>query len=561
MKDFMKGFQYPFFSIFLFILFAACSEIKKTDEERSANINTRIDAFDSTRSIVSKKLSEIFETDSLLIINQDTIKDTGSLANLYKRNQYQPFWLYEERVEDVLHILKQSSTDGLNPEDYLHSDLDETYKNYLNGGITSEEAMRLEIALSRSIFLYIKHMYNGKVNPVTIFPEWNYKPSASEVISDSMLVCYFKSDLDSLPVILRPHYKIYEVLRNNLKLVDSLGSQGVFMEKIPYVGNTLEYGDTSYTISAIKKRLQSTSEYNFDSIDDSFNKQLRESIKIFQTHVGLTSSGKIDKRTLDKLNFTVEEVRAALLVNMERFRWLPNDLPPEFILINIADYTLRHFKDSNVVYTESVIVGREYTSTPVFEAMMTYIEFNPYWTVPRSIAVKEILPSLKRNPNYLQSHNMDLFNGNTQVSIPNSFNNYTADNFPFTVRENPSPKNSLGQVKLMFPNPYSIYLHDTPGKYLFERDERSFSHGCIRLKDPLKFSLHLLSKQGITQAQIDKIIRNKKNYVISLKEKIPVMITYFTCYSKTGDPRVYFFKDIYGKDKNILQSLNAKIIP
>jgi murein L,D-transpeptidase YcbB/YkuD len=132
-------------------------------------------------------------------------------------------------------------------------------------------------------------------------------------------------------------------------------------------------------------------------------------------------------------------------------------------------------KSETETHTQVVLKADVFDSTRnnVSKALAKIIEFNPYWTVPRSIAVKEMLPSLKRSPNYLQSHNMDLFNGNTEVAIPGSFTNYTADNFPFTIRENPGPKNSLGQVKLMFPNPYSIYLHDTPGKYLFERDERS----------------------------------------------------------------------------------------
>ncbi|MGN6644999.1 MAG: L,D-transpeptidase family protein [Cytophaga sp.] len=548
--------------IFLILVVSSCSKEGKGEAEQAIEGNiSKVDAFDSIRDSVHKELSIFFDVDTVGY-KDDTAKNSSWLFDLnkiYKRNEYQPFWLYQERIEKALMLLHNAHSDGLNPEDYSYSDLKEKYAEYLNRNITTDEALRFELNITRATYFYIKHLYKGKVDPRTIFPNWNYKEPASEIISDSMLVCYFTSNLDSLPSILRPKYEIYEALRETLKQVDSLGGQAIYQEKIPYTGRTLVKGDTSYTIRSIKQRLQSTSEYNFDSLNNIFDEQLYESIKIFQIHVGVTPSGKLDKKTIDKLNFTAAEVRAAIRVNMERFRWLPSDLPHEFILVNIADYTLRHFVEKNVVYEESVIVGREYTSTPVFEAMMTYIEFNPYWTVPRSIAVNEMLPALKRNPDYLRSHNMNLFRGNTQAAIPNSFSSYTADNFPFTIRENPGPKNSLGQVKLMFPNPYSIYLHDTPGKYLFQQDERSFSYGCIRLKDPLKFALHILSRQGITQAQIDKIIRDKKNYVITLKEKMPVMLTYFTCYSKKGDGHLYFFKDIYGKDKMIIEALNAAV--
>ena len=545
--------------LFCFLIATSCSKKDQHGEAGQGTITAvKLDAFDSTREHVYEDIKRIFSTEAEAAGNYaDTV--FHPLSNLYKYNNYQPFWLYEERMVKILDILKSSYSDGLNPDDYAYETLKKLYATSLKDGINKDEAFGLEMAVSRSVLLYVTHLYKGKVDPRTVFPDWNYKEPASEVISDSMLVCYFTSNLDSLPAILRPKYEIYETLRETLKQVDSLGGQSIYQEKIPYTGRTLVKGDTSYTILSIKQRLQSTSEYNFDSLNNVFDEQLYESIKIFQKHVGVTASGKLDEKTIDKLNFTAAEVRAAIRVNMERFRWLPSELPHEFILVNIADYTLRHFVERDVVYEESVIVGREYTSTPVFEALMTYIEFNPYWTVPRSIAINEMLPSLKRNPNYLQSHNMDLFRGSVQVPIPASFSSYTADNFPFTIRENPGPKNSLGQVKLMFPNPYSIYLHDTPGKYLFQQDERSFSHGCIRLKDPLKFSLHLLSKQGITQAQIDKIIRDKKNYVITLKEKMPVMLTYFTCYSKKGDGHLYFFKDIYGKDKMIIEALNSKV--
>jgi murein L,D-transpeptidase YcbB/YkuD len=547
--------------IIVFCVFSVCSCSENAGKEKSENIKKdSADIFDSTRIHVQDKFLHIFSGGDFFLFDNDTINDTDPLADLYEHNNYKPFWLYQRRIKGILHIFKNAATDGLNPEDYQYSKLKQLYDDCLKDSITVHEALNLELTISRSVLLYVKHLYSGKVDPVTIFPEWNFTHPDSEIISDSMLVRYFTGNLDSLPIILRPKYEIYQALRRTLKLVDSLGSQAIYNEKIPYPEHTLVAGDTSFIIGSIKKRLQSTSEYNFDSLNNVFDLQLQESVQIFQTHVGLKASGKIDKRTIDKLNFTAEEVRAAILVNMERFRWLPNDMPKEFILVNIADYTLRHFIDKNVVYTESVIVGRAYTSTPVFQAMMSYIEFNPYWTVPRSIAVKEMLPSLKRNPDYLQQHNMDLFRGNAQVEIPESFINYTVANFPYTIRENPGPKNSLGQVKLMFPNPYSIYLHDTPGKYLFENDERSFSHGCIRLKDPLKFALHILSKQGVTQADIDKIIANKKNYVIPLKEKIPVMLTYFTCYSKRGDKHLYFFKDIYGKDKMIIEALKQKVV-
>ena len=151
---------------------------------------------------------------------------------------------------------------------------------------------------------------------------------------------------------------------------------------------------------------------------------------------------------------------------------------------------------------------------------------------------------------------MVLYQGADIVETPASFDSYTEKNFPFVIKENPGEKNSLGQVKFLFPNPYSIYMHDTPAKYLFDNDVRSFSHGCIRLHDPIKFANYLLSKEGFKPSQIQDILKSDKNYAIALKTKIPIMISYFTCYMKKGDSRLYFFSDIYGSDKKIINALD-----
>ncbi|MBC7451012.1 MAG: L,D-transpeptidase family protein, partial [Cytophagales bacterium] len=263
-------------------------------------------------------------------------------------------------------------------------------------------------------------------------------------------------------------------------------------------------------------------------------------------------------KTLNALNFTIPQLRNTVLANLERCRWLLHDLPDEYIWVNIADYTLVHVKNNKEIYKEAVIVGQEVHQTPVFEASMTYIEFNPYWTVPASIATKEILPQLQKNPDYLEKHNMQLFANNEPVATPSSFSSYSETYFPYTIKQEPGEKNSLGKVKFMFPNPYSIYMHDTPAQNLFDKDQRSFSHGCIRLHNPVDFAYHLLSPQGFSVKQISDKVYSEKNEIISLEKKIPVMIVYFTCYSKQGDKRMFFVKDIYGNDQKIVQLLLSK---
>ena len=197
-------------------LFFSCTPKEDYVKEKKKTIHVT-DAFDSARTSVQDKILHIFSGGDVYLLNGDTISETHSLAGLYAYNNYSPFWLNQKRIEDVLKILNLCYTDGLNPEDYQYSNLKSQYATCLKDGITPEEALNIEISVSHSVLLYVKHLYRGKVDPLTIFPNWNYKQPASEVVSDSMLVCYFTSNLDSLPAILKPKYEIYHSLRKKIK--------------------------------------------------------------------------------------------------------------------------------------------------------------------------------------------------------------------------------------------------------------------------------------------------------------------------------------------------------
>lgn len=554
--------------ILLIMGFYSCS--KKVQPSKSSS-KIKVDTIAKEKSIVPFLKKDLFEQTSVFVSNKVSyidannsgnkcfsvfISSTDSVFNLYKKNNYQLFWGSEKQFQDALEVLKDSKNEGLNPNDY-HVDLltreFETFKS--KDSLVIDDAVSLELLMSKSMYTYVNHLHFGRVNPVTIYPEWNYKRPSELVVSDSNLVDVFNKNVSNIANTFRPKIFFYQSLRNALVAADSLESFGFGSKQVPYVGRKLQKGDTSFVIAEIKKRLNATSQYDINTVDNVFNDELVSSIKIFQTHVGLKSTGVIDKITLNKLNYTPNEIRGTIRANMERCRWFSDDFDTEFILINIPDYTLTYFKNGKVDYSERVIVGRVMNQTPVFQSKIATVEFHPYWTVPRSIAVKEILPSLKKDPSYLEKHNMVLYENNEVVEAPASFNSYTEKTFPFVIKESPGAKNSLGQVKFLFPNPYSIYMHDTPAKYLFDKDVRSFSHGCIRLNNPIKFANYLLAKEGFKPSQIEEIMKSDENYAIALQTKIPIMISYFTCYMKRGDSRLYFFSDIYGSDKKIIDAL------
>jgi murein L,D-transpeptidase YcbB/YkuD len=350
---------------------------------------------------------------------------------------------------------------------------------------------------------------------------------------------------------------MYQELRKWFAVLDSMQKAGGEIAPIEYPGSPLRLGDSTHAVGILKKQMAGYG-YEFNSPDnDLFDEELDNAIKDFQMINGLDTDGICGKATYKALNISLDERLDIIRVNMERCRWIDNDLPQEFLLVNIADYHLYIFKNREIDYQCRVVVGKEFHETPVFTSDITYIVFNPTWTVPYSIASKEILPKLKKDPNYLQNRNMTLLRGQ-QVVNPSTvdFGQYSQRNFPFTIRQEPGPNNALGLVKFMFPNKYAVYLHDTPSKSYFERSERAFSHGCVRVKDPLILAEQLLGDRGYDSDKIASVIKSKKLQNVNLSEPMPVMLMYWTCYENEEDGRINFYRDVYGRDKKLLSELN-----
>jgi len=230
--------------------------------------------------------------------------------------------------------------------------------------------------------------------------------------------------------------------------------------------------------------------------------------------------------------------------------------PREFLLVNIADFHLYIFQDAVIDYTSRVVVGKEHHETPIFTSNIQYVVFNPTWTVPYSIATKETLPRLKRDPDYLSNRNMTLLRNGKEID-PYSidFSKYSVNNFPFTIRQEPGIYNALGRMKFIFPNKYSVYLHDTPSKSYFEKSERTFSHGCVRVQNPHLLAEQLLGDKGYDQEKIKEVLKTEKETIVHLENKMPVLLMYWTCYENHENGKMYFYKDVYNRDKVILDEL------
>ena len=227
--------------------------------------------------------------------------------------------------------------------------------------------------------------------------------------------------------------------------------------------------------------------------------------------MGLIPNGKPGKSTIDAMNVPIDRRIQQIMINLERLRWMPDRLVDNMILINIPEYVLHYYKNDSLAWNTNVVVGKEITKTVIFSGNMSNIVLNPYWNVPQSIMKKEIIPAMQKNPNYLDKNNMEIISKS-----------------PLSVRQKPGKNNSLGKLKFLFPNNYSIYLHDTPAKYLFSQNKRAYSHGCVRVENPVTLAKLLLTDQTQWLKKVDAILKTDKETWIPVKPPMPVFIVYFT---------------------------------
>ena len=284
-----------------------------------------------------------------------------------------------------------------------------------------------------------------------------------------------------------------------------------------------------------------------------FDAAVEEAVKRFQQRHGLDADGVVGRQTLAELNVPVEARIAQLRVNMERVRWIFRDLEPRFILVNIARYRVLLVENGEVVWSTRAVVGRPYRQTPLFRARMTYLEFNPTWTVPPTILREDLLPDIRRDPSVLQQRNMTVLDHQGRRVDPDTidWSSTTARNFRYMIRQEPGPENALGQVKFMFPNQYHVYMHDTPARGLFRRAARGFSSGCIRLERPFELADILLAGTQWDAAAV----ASGRTRVVNLPQPITVLIIYGTAVPEDG--RIHFADDIYRRDARLLAALDA----
>jgi murein L,D-transpeptidase YcbB/YkuD len=299
--------------------------------------------------------------------------------------------------------------------------------------------------------------------------------------------------------------------------------------------------------------------YQTDTLDNiyKYDEKAVDGIKKLQELFGYNTDGAIGKNTLKALNMPVKERISQLYVNMERMRWMPDSLEPLYVMVNIADFTLGAFRGSDTLITMRTIVGKNYRETPVFNSKITYLVMSPSWTVPPTIQRKDIIPEVSKSVGYLAGKNMKVFDSKGK-SIDPSTVNWRRDGMRYTIRQAPGASNALGKVKFMFPNKHNVYLHDTPTRELFKRDERTFSSGCIRIEKPFELAQLLMADMpDWTPERIRQSMNSGSERTVVLKSPVGVYIYYLTAWGGS-DGKIHYRSDIYERDKEMLKVLKDK---
>lgn len=436
----------------------------------------------------------------------------------------------------LVEYLRGVARDGLNPAVYAVPE--------------SASPALIETALSSALIRYAEDVGAGR--------GWRHEPEKFILRDPPDLLGVLNgaatvTDISTFADTLAPSAPEYRGLRRALasyrRIADAGGWNAIVARE------TIKPGHTGAEVAGLWQRLRTTGDIDQATpLPDTYGELLQQGVIRFQTRHGLAADGVVGRKTLAALNETVETRIRQIELNMERRRWMPDDLGETHIFVNLAGFELRAVRRGAIVESMPVIVGRPFRETPVFSDRISYMELNPTWTVPYKIATQDILPKLQSDPSYLSKNGFEVIHAGSATAVDPAridWNRFGRTNFPYQLRQQPGPLNALGQVKFMFPNKYAVYLHDSPARDLFAKDVRMFSSGCIRVERPIALAQFLLANDATWQPdRLHREVETGKTLVIRLRQTVPVHLSYITAWVD-NDGKVQFRDDVYRRDARL----------
>ncbi|MGL2966618.1 L,D-transpeptidase family protein [Flavobacterium sp. XGLA_31] len=473
--------------------------------------------------------------------------NSPTLTAFYQKFENETVWQSAKKRALILAELSQAENEGLNPSDYHIKKLNAFEKKF--SSLSDKEMVNYDLLLTYNLQKYIRHISQGKLNPMALYKNWELNPKKNDVVKillNSYKSTDFWASLDSC----KPQHLVYKRLKSALVLLNTFPKDT--LKKITFEAKIIP-NDTNNALLKIKQKLVYWNDLKKpDSLTNIYDSRTVTAIKKFQTRHGLAADGVIGKGTIAALNFTKEQRRQQIVANLERWKWYQQDLGKQYLIINIPDYSLHVVHDNDTIRTHKIIVGSAKRKTPVLSSKLSYAVFNPTWTVPPTIIKEDVIPATLKNRNYLAEKNITVYDANGNVVEASHWKASRARGYRYV--QSPGTYNSLGMVKLIFPNRFSVYLHDTNHRDYFDKTNRSLSSGCVRVDNPLELTAYLLNDTiQYSKTKIADILKDGKTQNVRIPSETYLYLWYWTAWSEEG--KLIFRDDIYDLDEELYKKL------
>jgi len=503
--------------------------------------------------------------------------DGGALRSLYQPRQWRPIW--SDQADQLMAVLSASDLEGLPPERFHVKAI--TAKRAQKTPAAQAEA---DMLMTDGVLRYASAMRGQRVDPRDIEDDWLLVPASFDATP------YVRDHIkDIVPALqaLQPPYAGYQLLRHQLARLRAVAAAGDW-PKVPQlplpppvpaispaaaaapgtataqppapVVQSLKPGTSDERIPFVRRRLEATGELAAGQpMTNVYDDELVTAVKLFQHRHGLTDDGQLGRQTIQAMNVSASDRARQARINMERWRWLPQKLEENHIVVNVPGAWMEVVESGRAVLSMRTIVGSPEHPTPALHATLSSLVLNPAWHVPSSIATKEVLPKLKKDPGYLLDNELEIVGEGIAPGSPESqglgIDWKSRSTFPWSLRQMPGSDNALGRIKFNMPNSEDIYLHDTPNHKPFARASRALSHGCVRLEHPDELALYLLRDKSWNADKLNQQIDTGETHTVSVSKSIPVWLFYWTMWVD-GDGVLQVRDDIYGRDQRLNEALN-----
>jgi murein L,D-transpeptidase YcbB/YkuD len=473
--------------------------------------------------------------------------DWKGLREFYGSNDYYPVWIDIKgplpKASVLRKTLQNAAAEGLDPQTYGVERLDSIWPSRL-----PESMAQLDLLLTNALLAYSVDVSYGRFKAEEIDPLWHItRPNVDALALLRSLIA--NEDMSAALQALPPSQAGYKRLRVALARYQQIAQNGGWSPLA--AGPLLEFGSYHPEVTFLRHRLRIEGDLQLRPIRDEefFDRAVEHAVERFQVRYGLKMDGIVGPATRAVMNVPVTERIEKIRLNMERWRWLPRHFGQRYIMVNTAGFELAAFENRQPQFTMWVIIGTPERQTPMLNGMLHTVVFNPYWTVPATIAVEELIPKQRRNPNFFRQRGIRVYRNNNELDPRNvDWSKVDKNHLPYILRQDPGPRNPLGRIKFLFSNKYQIYLHDTPKQMLFNHPARAFSHGCVRVEDPLRLANFVLSTSNDwDEDRIKAVMEAEDSLEVPVAEPVPIYLVYWTAWVAEGGG-VFFRPDIYERD-------------